>query len=124
MQTSFAAKDLQIETLAMISEVIGPTETRELLQSLVDSFEPAFGEMSLACKSGDFVALARAAHRLAGGCGSLGAMQMQAALRDIESAALAESAHVCEAGLRRLLSLADKLRSAAADYSSAEAMAG
>jgi HPt (histidine-containing phosphotransfer) domain-containing protein len=61
MQTSFAANGLRIETLDVISQVIGPVETRELLQSLVDSMESGLAELRLAERAGDFTVLARAA---------------------------------------------------------------
>lgn len=124
MQSSFAAIDLHTETLGMIAQVIGPAETRELLQSLVASFEPAFAAMGAARKAGDFAALARAAHRLAGGCGSLGAQQMQEALRELEKAALMQAAETCDVGLARLPVLAANLRHAADEYAAADVMAG
>lgn len=123
MQRKLAAKDLHTETLDMISQVIGPTETRELLQSLVDSFDPAFAAMGAACKAGDFLGLARAAHRLAGGCGSLGAQQMQQALQALEKAAHQQAAETCHAELARLPVLAGHLRQAASEYAAADVMA-
>jgi HPt (histidine-containing phosphotransfer) domain-containing protein len=61
MRTSFAANGLRIETLDVISQVIGPVETRELLQSLVASMESGLAELRLAELAGDFTVLARAA---------------------------------------------------------------
>lgn len=124
MSCSFAANDLEMETLAAISGVIGPQETRELLQSLVDSLETALADLRLTRGAENFPALARTAHRLAGGCGSLGAAQMQGALRDLEKAALAPSGALCDAVLARLPQLADRLRSAANHYAAAETVPG
>jgi HPt (histidine-containing phosphotransfer) domain-containing protein len=123
MQSSFAANDLRIETLDVISEVIGPADTRELLQSLVESMETSLSEMRRAEVDGDFTALARAAHRLAGGCGSLGAQQLQETLRRLEKAALEEAGTQCHLMLAKLPMMVSRLRLAVADYSSAEAMA-
>lgn len=124
MQRSFAAKDLRTDTLDSISAVIGPAETRELLQSLVASMDGAFADMRAARAAENFPAIARAAHRLAGGCGSLGALRMQDALRQLEQAATALSALECDAGLARLPLLAGKLKLAVDDYATAEAIAG
>jgi HPt (histidine-containing phosphotransfer) domain-containing protein len=123
MQGSFAAKDLQAETLGMIMQVIGPDETSELLQSLVASIQPALTEMNAARRAGDFASLARSAHRLAGGCGSLGALAMQDALRTLERAALQQSGTQCDADLARMQALYEKLRHAVAEYSSADMVA-
>lgn len=123
MLTSFATENLHSETLDMISQVIGPEETRVLLQSLVASLPPAQASMGAAWKARDFQALARAAHRLAGGCGSLGAQQMQLALLRLEKAAQQEAAETCEAVLVQLPVLAAQLRQSVEEYGSTHVMA-
>lgn len=123
MQTSFAANDLKVETLDVIAQVIGPAETRELLQSLIDSMEPSLAEMRQAERAGDYAALARAAHRLAGGCGSLGAQRLQDTLRRLEKAGLAQASGQCHELLAQLPLMVGSLRLAVADYASADALA-
>lgn len=106
--------DLDSDALNAITSVIGRDEVECLLKDLLASVEHGLRDMEVALREGNLNAVARAAHRLAGGCGSLGAITIQDCLRQVEWAADAGDRQACKRLMGELPHMALRLRRAVA----------
>jgi HPt (histidine-containing phosphotransfer) domain-containing protein len=118
------ARDLDPSSLQAIAKVLGEAETGALLLSLIEGLEAALGPMRQALEAGDLTVLGRLAHKHAGGCGSLGAMNLQDRLRRIERLSQQSQRSSCEAELAAMPGLVEQLKAAVHMYLRLSVMTG
>lgn len=101
---------IDARVLSPIIEVLGRDEAFGLLRDLVTAATQALPQMQIALREGHISELARLAHKLAGSCGSLGAVELQAALRALERASKGDDADAMAAAMQALPALVGALR--------------